>query len=68
MLRNGNILFARQFGANEVTPDTKVVWNYDSPPGTEIHTAYPLPDGRVLLTEDTPQIMLMAFSKLNKPP
>ena len=25
-LRNGNILFSRQFGASEVTPDKKVVW------------------------------------------
>ena len=42
MLSNGNILFSRQFGASEITPDKKIVWNYDGPPGTEIHTTYPM--------------------------
>lgn len=38
---NGNILFAHQFGVTEVSADKKVVWNYDAPPKTEIHTAQP---------------------------
>ena len=38
---NGNLLFAHQFGITEVTPDKRVVWNYDAPAGTEIHTAQP---------------------------
>ncbi len=38
---NGHILFAHQFGITEVTLDKKVVWNYDAPPNTEIHTAQP---------------------------
>ena len=33
MLSNGNIVFSRQFGASEITPDKKIVWNYDGPPG-----------------------------------
>src|SRR6185437_7900632 len=37
-LENGNILFSRQFGASEITPDKKIVWSYDAPTGTEIHT------------------------------
>jgi outer membrane protein assembly factor BamB len=44
---NGNILFAHQFGVTEVTADKKVVWNYDAPPKTEIHTAQPLGPDRV---------------------
>jgi hypothetical protein len=44
---NGNILFAHQFGVTEVTADRKVVWNYDAPPKTEIHTAQPLGPDRV---------------------
>jgi von Willebrand factor type A domain/PQQ-like domain len=39
LLPNGNILFAHQFAITEVTPDRKVIWNYDAPPGTETHTA-----------------------------
>src|SRR5690242_6726155 len=36
MLSNGNIIFSRRLGASEVTPDKKIVWNYDAPPRTEI--------------------------------
>jgi outer membrane protein assembly factor BamB len=39
LLSNGNVLFAHQFGVTEITAAKKVVWNYDAPPGTEIHTA-----------------------------
>ena len=51
-LSNGNIVFSRQFGASEITADQKIVWNYDGPQGTEIHTAYPLGLDRVLLMEN----------------
>jgi oligogalacturonide lyase len=39
---NGNILFAHQYGITEITPDKKVVWNFDAPAQTEIHTAQPI--------------------------
>jgi hypothetical protein len=39
---NGNILFAHQFGVTEISGDKKVLWNYDAPPQTEIHTAQPI--------------------------
>lgn len=48
MLSNGNILFAHQFGVTEITPEKKVVWNYDAPPDHEIHTAMPIGKDRVL--------------------
>ena len=48
MLSNGNILFAHQFGVTEITPEKKVVWNYDAPAGHEIHTAVPIGKDRVL--------------------
>lgn len=38
---NGHILFAHQFGITEITLDKKVVWNFDAPTNTEIHTARP---------------------------
>ena len=52
LLANGNILFSRQFGASEITPDHKVVWNYDGPPGTEIHTTWPVDQDRVLIMQN----------------
>jgi len=42
LLSNGNILFAHQFGVTLIAPDKKVLWNYDAPAGTEIHTAQPI--------------------------
>ena len=38
MLSNGNILFTRMQYVAEVTPKKEVVWRYDAPAGTEIHT------------------------------
>jgi len=48
MLSNGNILFAHQFGVSIITPDKKVIWNYDAPTGKEIHTAVPIGTDYVL--------------------
>jgi hypothetical protein len=50
-LPSGNYLFSHVRGAKEVTPDKKVVWEYKSPDGTEVHTCQPLPDGAVLISE-----------------
>lgn len=52
MLPNGHIVFSRQFGASEVTPEKKIVWNYDAPPKTEIHTAWPVDADRVLIMQN----------------
>ena len=29
-MSNGNIVFSRQYGASEITPDKTIVWNYDA--------------------------------------
>ncbi|MBC7915686.1 MAG: hypothetical protein H7Y07_16375 [Pyrinomonadaceae bacterium] len=39
LLKNGNILFAHQFGVSILTPSKKIIWNYAAPVGSEIHTA-----------------------------
>lgn len=48
MLSNGNILFAHQFGITEISPEKKVVWNYDAPDGHEIHTGVPIGKDHIL--------------------
>jgi hypothetical protein len=63
MLSNGNILFSRQFGASEITADKKIVWNYDAPPGTEIHTAYPVDDTHVLIMQNGDPAKLLVIRK-----
>jgi hypothetical protein len=62
-LENGNILFSRQFGASEITPDKKIVWNYDGPPGTEIHTTWPVDRDRVLIMQNGNPATVMIINK-----
>jgi hypothetical protein len=62
-LENGNILFSRQFGASEITPDKKIVWNYDGPPGTEIHTTWPVDRDRVLIMQNGDPARVMIINK-----
>jgi len=47
-LSNGDIVFAYKTGARELTPAKQVVWNYDAPAGSEIHSCQPLPNGFLL--------------------
>lgn len=53
VLPNGNYLFSHVRGVKEVTPDAekKVVWEYQSPDGAEVHNCQPLPDGSVMVAE-----------------
>ena len=52
MLSNGNILFAHQFGVTEITPEKRVVWNYDAPADHEVHTAVPIGKDHVLFIQN----------------
>jgi PQQ-like domain len=63
MLSNGNILFSRRLGASEITPDKKTIWNYEAPPNTEIHTAYPVGKDRVVLMQNGNPAKLLLISK-----
>jgi len=49
LLPNGNVVFSRMSGAGIVSPDKKLVWNYDAPVGTEVHSAQYVGDDRVLI-------------------
>lgn len=52
LMSNGNILFAHQFGVTMISPEKAVVWNYDAPEGTEIHTAQPIGKNHVLFIQN----------------
>jgi outer membrane protein assembly factor BamB len=52
MLSNGNVVFARKTGAGEITPDKKLLWNYDAPDGFEVHVAQPLGLDRVMIVQN----------------
>jgi len=52
LMTNGHILYARQNFLEEVTPQKKVVWHYDAPMGTEIHTCQPIGLQKVLFVQN----------------
>jgi hypothetical protein len=52
LLSNGNILFSRKTGAGLVSPDKKLLWNYDAPPGTEVHVAQPIGLERAFIVQN----------------
>jgi len=54
LLASGNILFTHVKGVQEVTRDKKVVWEYTTAAGNEIHACQPLPDGKVMIAESGP--------------
>jgi hypothetical protein len=67
MLSNGNILFTRMQYVAEVTPDKHVVWRYDAPAGTEIHTCQPIGLNKVLVVlNGLPPKLVVVNIKTNK--
>jgi hypothetical protein len=54
VLAGGNVLFSHDKGATEVTRDKRVVWQYTTAAGNEVHACQPLPDGLVMIAESGP--------------
>ena len=52
LLSNGNVLLAHQYAVKLVSPEKKVLWNYDAPKGTEIHTAQMIGTDHVLYVQN----------------
>jgi len=46
------VLFAHQFGVTLIDRNKKVLWNYDAPVGTEIHTAQAIGTDKVLYVQN----------------
>src|SRR5271165_560758 len=65
LLSNGNVLFAHQFGMTLIDSGKKVLWHYDAPPGTEIHTAQPIGHGRVLYVQNGDPSKVVVVNILN---
>jgi hypothetical protein len=61
MMTNGHILFSRMSYVEEVTPQREVVWHYDAPPGTEIHTCQPVGLDKVMIVRNglPPKLMII---------
>jgi hypothetical protein len=65
MLSNGTIVFARKTGAGEVTPDKKLIWNYDAPKGFEVHTIQPIGTDRVMIIQNGDPAKLMIINTIS---
>jgi len=52
LLSNGNLLLAHQYAVKLISPEKKVLWNLDAPPGTEIHTAMPIGLDHILYVQN----------------
>src|SRR5436190_15697389 len=52
LMTNGHILYSRMSFLEEVTPQIKVVWHFDAPKGSEIHTCQPIGLDKVLFVEN----------------
>jgi outer membrane protein assembly factor BamB len=66
MLSNGNILFTRMKYIAEITPDKKIIWQYDcneaaGPNHTEIHTCQPIGLDKVMFVVNglPPRLMVI---------
>jgi hypothetical protein len=63
MLSNAHVLYARMHHVEEVTPQKELVWHYEAPPGTEIHSCQPIGLDRVLLVQNGLPPKLMIINK-----
>jgi hypothetical protein len=63
MLSNGNVLFARQWQVEEVTPKKEIVWHYDVPAGSEVHSCQPIGLDRVLIVQNGLPPKLIVLNK-----
>ena len=59
LLSNGNILHAHMKYIEEITPKKEVVWRYDSPKGTEIHTCQPIGVDKVLFLQNKTEVAVV---------
>lgn len=52
VMSNGNILHAHMTYIEEITPRKEIVWRYDNPEGSEIHTCQPIGLDKVLFLQN----------------
>lgn len=68
MLKNGNIIFSGKTFAALITPAKKIIWQYNAPKNSEIHTAQPLGKDKVLIMQNgnlTPPKLMIFNTKTN---
>jgi hypothetical protein len=62
LLSNGNVLYSHMTYIEEITPTKQVVWHYDPPAGSEIHTCQPIGLDKVMVgmnQDPNPKVMII---------
>jgi len=62
LLSNDTILFAHQRGVTLISLEKKVLWKYDAPAGTEIHTAQPIGKDHILFIQNGDPAKLLVIN------
>ncbi len=66
LMSNGHIILTKMFACYEVTPDKRIVWTYQCPPGTQIHTCQPIGLDQVMVVQNgLPPHMIILNKKDN---
>lgn len=52
LMKNGNVLFAHQYGITLINANKKVLWKYDTPEGFETHTAQLIGNAHVVFVQN----------------
>ena len=63
-LSNGNVVFAYMAGAEEVTPDKKVIWSYLAPKNFQVHVAQPVGLDQVMIIQNGNPAKMMIFNTI----
>ena len=66
LMTDGHILMAHQFGIAEVAQDGQIVWQYDAPEGTEIHTIQPIGKTHVVFVQNGRPAKAIVMEMLSK--
>ena len=66
LLTDGHILLAHQYGICEVSQDSRTLWAYAAPQGTEIHTIQPIGRHHVLFVQNghPAKVVVMAIPSM----
>ncbi len=62
LLSNGNVIYSCMSGAGEITPEKDIVWQYQAPPGTEVHSIQSIGKDRVLIMRNGNPAQVMIFN------
>jgi len=66
LMKNGNVLFAHQYGVTLINRDKKILWQYMAPEGFEVHTAQPIGNKYVVFVQNgNPCKVIVANLKTN---